>query len=167
MLRDLINLKKLRDAALYLLFCAAAVFLQDSVIGPIRLFGVSMMFVPAAAVAVGYFAGGVWGAAFGLVLGFLSDISFGYVALFVALFPLLGFFAGVLSRWYVNAGLFAYMCTCLAAFAITAAVQVLFAALGSGLTTSMLVTALIQTLWSLPMAAVLYYPARAIGRPGA
>ena len=85
----------------------------------------------------------------------------------MALFPLLGFFAGVLSRWYVNAGLFAYLCTCLAAFAITAAVQVLFAALGSGLTASMLVTALIQTLWSLPMAAVLYYPARAIGRPGA
>ena len=107
MIRDLIDREKLRRAALYLVYILAAVFLQDTFFGSLRLFGMNMMFLPAAAVAIGAFAGGVWGAAFGVVLGFLADISYGYTALFIALFPVMGFFAGVLTRWYVNASLFA------------------------------------------------------------
>ena len=89
-----------------MLLCLLA---QDSIFASLPLFGVNMFFLPAAAVAIGMFEDGVWGAAFGLVLGFLADISYNNTALFVALFPALGFFAGVLSRWYVNRRLFAYM----------------------------------------------------------
>ncbi len=164
MVRDLINVEKLRRAALYLVYIVAALFLQDTVAPGLPLFGVNMMFIPAAAVAIGAFEGGVWGAAFGLVLGFLADISFDYTALFIALFPVLGFFAGILTRWYVNASLFAYLIMCLAAFALTTLFQLLGPVFGGSSLLSVLWPAAVQILWSLPMAAALYYPCRAISR---
>ena len=166
MIRDLINVEKLRRAALWLVYILAAELFQDTFLGGVRIFGVSMMFMPAVAVAIGAFEGGVWGAAFGLVAGFFADISFDYLALFVVLFPVMGFFAGVLTRWYVNASFFAYMCMCFAAFAATAVMQLLQPLyLGSALL-PMLMPALVQVLWSLPAAAALYFPARAIATGG-
>ena len=164
MVRDLINREKIIRVLLYLVYILAAEFLQDSVVGQIPLFGVNMMFIPAAAVAIGAFEGGVWGAAFGLIAGYLTDISYGNVALFTALFPAIGFFAGVFARWFVNASLFAYLIMCFAAFAVSAAFQVFELALRGNELLPMLWTALVQSLWSLPMAAVLYFPCRAIGR---
>ena len=165
MIRDLIDREKLRRAALYLVYILAAVFLQDTFFGSLRLFGMNMMFLPAAAVAIGAFAGGVWGAAFGVVLGFLADISYGYTALFIALFPVMGFFAGVLTRWYVNASLFAYLVMCFAAFAVTALFQMARPAYESGEIIVLVRDGLIQCVWSLPMAAVLYFPCRGIAKP--
>ena len=165
MIRDLIDREKLRRAALYLVYSLAAVFLQDAFFGSLRLFGMNMMFLPAAAVAIGAFAGGVWGAAFGVVLGFLADISYGYTALFIALFPVMGFFAGVLTRWYVNASLFAYLVMCFAAFAVTALFQMARPAYESGEIIVLVRDGLIQCVWSLPMAAALYFPCRGIAKP--
>ena len=165
MIRDLIDREKLRRAALYLVYILAAVFLQDTCFGSLRLFGMNMMFLPAAAVAIGAFAGGVWGAAFGVVLGFLADISYGYTALFIALFPVMGFFAGVLTRWYVNASLFAYLVMCFAAFAVTALFQMARPAYESGEIIVLVRDGLIQCVWSLPMAAALYFPCRGIAKP--
>ena len=96
--------------------------------------------------------------------GYLTDISYGNVALFTVLFPLLGFFSGVFTRWFVNASLFAYLIMCLVAFAVTAAAQMLELLLTGNALLPMLRTAIIQTLWSMPMAAALYFPCRAIGR---
>ena len=165
MIRDLIDREKLRRAALYLVYILAAVFLQDTFFGSLRLFGMNMMFLPAAAVAIGAFAGGVWGAAFGVVHGFLADISYGYTALFIALFPVMGFFAGVLTRWYVNASLFAYLVMCFAAFAVTALFQMARPAYESGEIIVLVRDGLIQCVWSLPMAAALYFPCRGIAKP--
>lgn len=165
MIRDLIDREKLRRAALYLVYILAAVFLQDTFFGSLRLFGMNMMFLPAAAVAIGAFAGGVWGAAFGVVLGFLADISYGYTALFIALFPVMGFFAGVLTRWYANASLFAYLVMCFAAFAVTALFQMARPAYESGEIIVLVRDGLIQCVWSLPMAAALYFPCRGIAKP--
>ncbi len=164
MLRSVINPEKIRRALLYLAYILAAQFFQDNFFSRLPLFGVNMMFMPAAVVAIGAFEGGVWGAALGLVTGFLADISYDNVALFTVLFPVLGFFAGVLARWYVNTGLFAYMALCLAAFAITAAAQSLEPLLRGGDAAGLLRVGIIQTLWSLPAAAALYYPCRAVAR---
>ena len=164
MLRDLINLEKIRRALLYLAYIFVAQFFQDTFFSAIPLFGVKMFFMPAVVVAIGAFEGGVWGAALGLVTGFLTDISYGNVALFTVLFPLLGFFSGVFTRWFVNASLFAYLIMCLVAFAVTAAAQMLELLLTAKALLPMLRTAIIQTLWSMPMAAALYFPCRAIGR---
>lgn len=164
MLRDLINLEKIRRVLLYLAYIFVAQFFQDTFFSAIPLFGVKMFFMPAVVVAIGAFEGGVWGAALGLVTGFLTDISYGNVALFTVLFPLLGFFSGVFTRWFVNASLFAYLIMCLVAFAVTAAAQMLELLLTGNTLLPMLRTAIIQTLWSMPMAAALYFPCRAIGR---
>lgn len=125
MLWDLINREKLRRALLYLLYMLLCLLAQDSIFANLRLFGVNMLFLPAAVVAVGMFEDGVWGAVFGLVMGFLADISYDNTALFTALFPALGFFSGVLSRWYVNRRFFAYMLVSTLAGAVTAFFQML------------------------------------------
>ena len=164
MIRDLIDMEKIRRVILYLVYIFAVQFFQDTFFSTIAIFGVKMFFVPAAVVAIGAFEGGVWGAALGLVAGFLCDVSYGNVALFTLLFPVLGFFAGVLTRWFVNASLFAYMIMCLAAFAVTAFFQLLGLFLAGNSHMPMVRTAIIQTIWSLPMAAALYFPCRAIGR---
>ena len=164
MLRDLINREKIRRAILYLAYVLVAQFFQDNIFSRLPLFGVNMMFMPAAVVAIGAFEGGVWGASFGLIAGFLADISYNNTALFTAVFPAIGFFSGVFTRWFVNASFFAYMCMCFAAFAVTAAAQMLEPLLGGNALMPMVWTAVIQTLWSLPMAAALYFPCRAIGR---
>lgn len=164
MVRDLIDREKLRRVLLYLVYIIVVQFLQDTFFSNFKIFGVNMLFVPAAAVAIGVFEDGVWGAALGLVLGFLADISYGNVALFTVLFPIIGFFAGVLTRWFVNASFFAYMIICLAAFAFTAGGQMLELVLKGHEFFSMLGVAIVQMLWSLPMAAVMYFPCRAISR---
>lgn len=164
MIRDLIDMEKIRRVILYLVYIFAVQFFQDTFFLTIAIFGVKMFFVPAAVVAIGAFEGGVWGAALGLVAGFLCDVSYGNVALFTLLFPVLGFFAGVLTRWFVNASLFAYMIMCLAAFAVTAFFQLLGLFLAGNSLMPMVRTAIIQTIWSLPMAAALYFPCKAIGR---
>ena len=99
MLWDLVNFQKIKRALLYALYMSLVLLVQDALFSNISIFGVRAMFVPAAAVAVGMFEGGVWGAVFSLALGFLADISFGNTALFVALFPCIGFAAGALSRY--------------------------------------------------------------------
>ena len=69
MLWDLINREKLRRALLYLLYVLLCLLAQDSIFASLQLFGVNMFFLPAAAVAIGMFEDGVWGAAFGLFRG--------------------------------------------------------------------------------------------------
>ena len=101
---------------------------------------------------------------FGLVMGFLADISYDNTALFTALFPALGFFSGVLSRWYVNRRFFAYMLVSTLAGAVTAFFQMLGLLLRGHDFGPMLFTAVVQLVWSLPMAAALYFPCRAIAR---
>lgn len=164
MLWDLINREKLRRALLYLLYMLLCLLAQDSIFANLRLFGVNMLFLPAAVVAVGMFEDGAWGAVFGLVMGFLADISYDNTALFTALFPALGFFSGVLSRWYVNRRFFAYMLVSTLAGAVTAFFQMLGLLLRGHDFGPMLFTAVVQLVWSLPMAAALYFPCRAIAR---
>ena len=164
MVWDLINREKLRRALLYLLFMAVCLLMQDSIFANFKLFGVNMFFLPAAAVAVGMFEDGVWGAVFGLCLGFLTDISYDYTALFVAVFPALGFFSGILSRWYVNRRFFAYMLRSTAACVIAAFSQMLGLILAGHELGAMIKTAIIQVIWSLPMTAALYFPCKAIAR---
>lgn len=162
MLWDLINREKLRRALLYLLYMLLCLLAQDSIFASLKLFGVNMFFLPAAAVAVGMYEDGVWGAVFGLVLGFLTDISYDYTVLFAALFPALGFFAGVLSRWLVNRRFFAYMLVSTAACAVAALGQMAGLLLRGNELGPMLWTAIVQLVWSLPMTAALYFPCKAI-----
>lgn len=162
MLLDLINLHKIRRAVLYALYIIIVLVFQNLVFSRVSLLGVRCMFVPAAAVAIGMFQGSAWGAVFGLVTGYLCDMSCSENAvMFTLLFSVFGFFSGALSQRLINKRFFAYLIVCIGAFVITAAVQSfrhLFI-LGSDVE-DVLITAALQALWSIPFSVPLYYPCK-------
>lgn len=166
MLRDLIDFKKIRLALWYMGYGVLILFLQDTVFARFGLFGVKMFFAPAACVAVGGLEEGYRGGLFGLWTGILCDMIFPeHVVLFTLLFPALGFFAGMAGEFWLSRTFSAYLAAAAAAIALTGLFQAAPAVLaqpGSILYCLLMVVA--QTLWSMPMAAAVYFPARAIAR---
>ena len=166
MIADLLNFKKLRMAALYALVAALVVFFQDTIFARISLLGVKMLFVPAACAAVGMFEGGFRGGLFGLLAGFLCDTTYSEnTVLFTVTFPIVGFCAGAASEFWLNRSFPAYLATAGAAIlavGLCQMVRVVF--LDPGAILHCLLIVLAQTSWSLPMAAVVYYPVRWVNR---
>ena len=76
MFADIIDLKKLRLALIYILTLLILLFFQDTVFARLGLLGVKMLFIPAACVAVSLFEGGFRGGLFGLLAGVLCDLAF-------------------------------------------------------------------------------------------
>lgn len=168
MIVDVINLKKLRLALVYTGYLIVALFFQDTVFSRLGLFGVKMLFMPAACVAVGMFEGGFRGGLFGLLAGVLCDLTFAEnTVLFTLLFPVLGFFGGIAAEFWLNDSFAAYMTMAAAALLVSAVCQMIRVILVEpGAWIACMFTGLIQTLWSLPMAAVLYVPVKYISRWG-
>lgn len=165
MLLDLIDREKLRRWLLYFAYMLLVLLFQNMLFSRIHPLGVKALFVPAAVVAVGMFEGGVWGAVFGLFMGYFADIGFNNNVLFLTLLPVVGFFSGVFSRWFVNKRFFAFMIVCVVALLFVTFFQMfrLLFLVGQDLG-PMLKTALIQIIWSLPLSAPLYFPVKAISR---
>lgn len=161
MVFDLINLDKVRRAILYAAWLLIALALQNLFFSHLRLFGVAMMFLPAVVIAVGFFEGGVWGAVFGLFAGFLCGQSYHSPALFTVLFPLLAFGAGLLSEFFMNKKFLPYLALAAVGLVLTAFCQLFRLLVTDGTAVwPLLRTGLLQVLWSLPMAAVVYFPPR-------
>ena len=132
---------KTRRGVLYALYLIGALLVQNVILSHVALFGVRAMFLPALVVAAALFEGGWGGGLFGLAAGILSDLFFGSQSvLFTVLFPVMGCILGA-------AALF------LAAFA-----QMFSLLFYEGQSSAALwVTALLQTLWSLPFLFPSYY----------
>ena len=115
-----------------------------------------------AAVALGMFEGPIGGVLYSLVLGYFADMAFvENTVLFTLLFPALAFAAGFIAQFFINRRFFAYMGAALLGLAITALGQMLHTSTMDGFSGAMLSTVLLQTLWSLPLAALAYiFPAR-------
>ncbi len=166
MIYDLINLDKLRRAIIYALFMLVIMFFQTTVFSGIAPLGVRAMFLPVAVVSVGMFEGGTWGGFFGLFLGLLGDVAYTEnVVLFTVLFPILGFFSGLVAEFFVNRRFFSFFFVCVTALLITAFCQMFRLLVFAGAEPLALVkTALLQTLWSLPFTVPLYFPCKALSR---
>ena len=96
---------------------------------------------------------------FGLVLGIFTDMfTPGTVIAYTLLFPLIAFGVGFISQFFLNRRFMGFMLSALAALLLTAFVQVLVTALGSGGALSAIGTAILQTLWSLPVSVLCYFP---------
>ena len=162
MLLDLFDRKKARRALAWAIFMLVTLLVQNTVLSRITILGVKALFLPAACVAAGMFEGGVGGAVFGLFLGFFGDMSYSEnTVLFTVLFPMIGFFTGFAAEFFLNRRFLPFMAASLAAILLTALCQAVTAAILSGGSLGyMLRTAGLQTLWSLPPAA-LFYPAAA------
>lgn len=154
-----INLGKVLRYGIYML---VLLLTQNILLTQLRILGVCPMFLPAAAVAMGMFEGATWGPLFSLLLGIFADMAFVENTVFFTLvFPVISFLAAFVSNFFINRRFFAYMGAAAVGLAITAAGQLLKTAAGDTFSTIMITTALLQTLWSLPFAALTYLlPAR-------
>ena len=161
---DLINWKKVRRAVLYLICIVLATWLQTMVLSRAVFLGAAPMFLPALAVAIGLCEGGVWGGVLGMAAGFYCDLCCAdYAVLFLILFAVFGFFAGLLAEFFINRSFVSYLLLAAAALLITALVQAVpLWVFRSAAPMPLLRTALLQALWSLPLAALLYPVVRVI-----
>lgn len=162
------DLRKLRRAVLHIVMILLVIGIQDLLLSHVTILGVRPMFVPAALVAVGMLEGGVYGGLIGLLAGLLCDRSFHEnTVLFTVLMPAIGFFAGAASGFLVNKRFFSYLFVAAAALALTAVAQLLPLLLFQGTEAGPLFrTALLQCLWSLPLAALTYPPYKALSLYG-
>ncbi|MDO5458826.1 MAG: hypothetical protein Q4F32_04220, partial [Eubacteriales bacterium] len=76
----------------------------------------------------------------------------------------LSFLAGFVSNYYINRRFFAYMGAAAGGLLITAAAQILKTSAMDTFSPVMITTGLLQTLWSLPFAALVYYPPSRLSR---
>ena len=149
-------IKKILQYALYLFL---ALVMQNMAFTQIRPLGVCPMWLPAVVVSVGMFEGPTAGVAFGLLIGIFTDMAFTETTvLFTVLFPLLAFGSGFVSQFYINRRFFAFMGLALVAELVTAAVQMAVTGISDAFSADMLQTALLQTAWSMPFAALAYVP---------
>ena len=151
--------KQVLRNALYIFLC---LLVQTMLLARFRIAGICPYALPAAAVALGMFEGPIGGVLYSLVLGYFADMAFvENTVLFTLLFPALAFAAGFIAQFFINRCFFAYMGAALLGLAITAMGQMLHTSTMDGFSGAMLSTVLLQTLWSLPLAALAYiFPAR-------
>ena len=161
---DLIDLRKLRRAAIHLVGTVLALWLQTMVLSRVEIFGAKPFFLPAVAVVIGLWEGGVWGALLGLFAGAYCDMCFSDSSvLFLILFTAFGFFSGVLADYFLNRRFISYMLLAALALVITALCQIVpLWIFRSTPLQPLLTTALLQSLWSLPLAAPLYFVTKRI-----
>ena len=156
---ELINLRKVRKAVLYLICIIAALWLQTMVLSRGGPLGVKAFYIPALVAAVGMFEGGVWGAMLGLVAGIGCDLSYSdSTVLFMVLFAAIGFFSGLLTEFFINRRFVAWLLLSVLALVLTAFCQIVPLWIFRGTALGVLArTALLQCLWSLPFAVLSYF----------
>lgn len=159
---DRINFGKVARYAVYMLLC---LILQNIIFTQLRLLGVCPLVLPAVAVAMGMFEGPVWGSLFSLLLGIFADMAFiENTVFFTLVFPCISFAAAFVSNFFINRRFFAYMGAAIVGLLATAGLQLLKTAASDSFSMIMLTTALLQTLWSLPFAALVYFPPAQLSR---
>ena len=163
-LLELINLRKARKAILYLVCIIIALWLQTMVLSRVVLLGAKPFFLPVLVVALGLFEGGVWGGMLGLAAGFGCMLSMvGSPVLFLVLLPAFGFLSGVLADFLINRRFVSYLILAALALLLTAFLQAfpLWIFRGAEAQAVFSVAAL-QAAWSLPMAVLCYFAAKAL-----
>ena len=141
----------------YLLFMFLTLMAQNMVFSHIRPFGVCPMLLPAVAAAAGMFEGATWGPLFSLVMGYFADMSFvEHKIFFLLLLPALSLLSAFVSQFFINRRFFAFMGVAFLALLITALLQMLKTLAGDAWSRDMLVVVILQTLFSLPPAALAY-----------
>ena len=99
---------------------------------------------------------------FGLAAGYLADMGFAENSvLFTLLFPAMGYFAGVLGKYVLRRAFISGFVLSVAALLLTTFCQMLPFIFRSSFW-AVLKTGIVQVLWSLPFAALIYFPCRRI-----
>jgi len=156
---ELINLRKLRKAVLYIICIVAALWLQTMIFSRNGPLGVKPLFLPALIVVIGMFEGGVWGGLLGLLAGYFCDMNYSdSTVLFLILFSAYGFCSGLLTEFFINCRFLAYFLLTIFALLFTSFCQVLPFWIFRGTSLRLLAPiALLQSAWSLPFAVLFYF----------
>lgn len=158
-MRDFFEQLYIRRIVQYALYLFLALVMQNMLFTQLRPLGICPMWLPAVAASVGMFAGPAGGVAFGLILGIFADMAFTETTvLFTILFPVIAFGTAFVSQFFINRRFFAFLLLALGAELITAMIQMLATLVGDAWSTELIKTALIQTVWSMPFAALAYIP---------
>ncbi len=159
-MRELLGQLYIKRILKYALFLFLALVAQNMLFTQLKIFGERPLVLPAVAVAVGMFARPGEAVAFSLLMGIFADMAFiENTVLFSVLFPAIAFGSGFAAQFFINRRFFAFMLMALAAELFTAAVQMLFAWVGSGAwSNELLKTVVVQALWSMPFAVLAYFP---------
>lgn len=149
----------IRKILKYALYMFLALVMQNMLLTGFRPFGVCPFWLPAVVVSVGMFEGPEAGVAFGLITGVYADMAYHEsTVMFLLLFSALAFGAGFVSQFFINRRFFAFMGLAFMAELITAIIQMLFCLAGDAWSVELIKTALLQTVLSLPLAALAYLP---------
>ena len=161
-MQDYLEKIDLRKVVRYTLFMFLTLMAQNMVFSHIRPFDVKPMLLPSAAAAVGMFEGATWGPLFSLVMGYFADMSFvEHRVFFLLLLPALSLLSAFMSQFFINRRFFAFMGVAFVALLITGLLQMLKTLAGDAWSLEMLKVVGLQTLVSLPPAALAYpLPAR-------
>jgi len=161
---DLINLKKIRRAALYGACLIVLLLIQETVLSRIRPLGVGAMPMPALICAVGLFEGGLGGGVFGIFAGLLCDMAgSGTTVLLTVTLAVVGFLSGLLCEVLINRRFYSYMIIAALMLLLTALCQALPVWIYHGAAIlPLLRTAALQAAWSVPFAVPSYFACRAI-----
>ena len=156
-MRDYLEKIDLTKVVRYVLFMFMTLMAQNMVFSHIRPMNVCPMVLPAAAAAAGMFEGGTWGPIFSLFLGYFADMSFvEHKLFFLLLLPALSLLSAFISQFFINRRFFAFMGVSFITLLITALLQMLKTLAGDAWSREMLVVVVLQTLFSLPPAALAY-----------
>ena len=157
--KDFLTPRRLRRVLWYGVYMLVVLIVQDMVLTHIRPGGVCAFIPPAAVTAVAMFEGAIPGVVFALVMGIFTDMfTPGTLITYTLLFPFIAFCVGILAQFFVNRRFLGFMLLALAALVLTALTQTTIIALKSAGSFSAIGTAILQTLWSLPFSALVYFP---------
>ena len=157
--KDFLTPRRFRRVLWYGVYMLLVLIVQDMVLTQIRPAGVCAFIPPAAVAAVGMFEGAIPGVVFGLIMGIFTDMFTPHTVItYTVLFPIIAFGVGFISQFFINRRFMGYMLTAFAALLLTAVIQALLVTLGDSLSFSILCTALLQALYSLPVTVLCYFP---------
>ena len=143
----------------YSLYLFIGFVLQEIVLGSIRIHGVDAFILPVMIVCIGIFEDAVIGTVSGLILGIFTEYLFIESTItFVLLFPLLGFLSGFLTSFFFNKSFISYMIISCGAMLFTGAVQLVKVMMVCGFSFELIVTLILQTLMTMPLAVLCWIP---------
>lgn len=159
-LKGLFRQENIKRVLQYALFMLLMLIFQTMVITHFRPLGVCAFVLPTAAIAVGMFEGAAFGTVFGLVLGIFTDMFYvESTVMYTMLFPALAFLTGFTAQFFINRRFVSFIVAAFAGMLITGFVQILAVSLTDSFSFSMISTVILQTLWTMPLSLLAYYPA--------
>lgn len=142
--------------------------LQSMVFSRLRVMGAAPLILPVTVVGVALSEGATWSGAFGIAAGIFCDASYMETTVFfTVLLPILGVLAGLLSELFLTQGLLSYLLCCVLTLAIIAFFQLFaFLVFRDVSPQALMITALLQTIYSLILAVPVYYFTKAVSLKG-